>query len=261
VLDALGVRSIPHLALGFQKFVGVEYRLAEPHGLAGPIIMDATVPQVDGYKFVYTLPLAADRVLIEDTTYSDGPGLPAEAIQERLPAYAHKQGWNIVGIERVENGVLPIIIAGDLDALERDERSGPPRIGLAGTFFHPTTGYSLPDALRVADEIVHAFRAGPRTTFQVRDSLNRYRRKIWAERSYFRWLNRLLFQAGQPDKRYKIIQRFYGFETELVQRFYACSLTRADQLRIMIGRPPVPILSALKRVSEPAALRRWKEQR
>lgn len=261
VLDARGVRSIPHLALGFQKFVGVEYRLAEPHGLAGPIIMDATVPQVDGYRFVYTLPLAKDRVLIEDTTYSDGPELPTESIQERLPAYAREQGWNIAGIERVENGVLPIILAGDLDAMERDERPGPPRIGLAGAFFHPTTGYSLPDALRVADEIVRILSDGPRTTSQVRESLTRYRRRMWTERSYFRWLNRLLFQAGQPEKRYKIIERFYGFDTDMMQRFYACSLTRADQIRLMVGKPPVPILSALYRVSEPAALRRWKQQR
>jgi len=49
VLDCRGAVSSPHLRLGFQKFVGQELRLAAPHGLDAPVIMDAAVPQADGH--------------------------------------------------------------------------------------------------------------------------------------------------------------------------------------------------------------------
>ena len=35
------------------------------------VVMDATVPQEDGFRFVYALPLDPDRVLVEDTYFSD----------------------------------------------------------------------------------------------------------------------------------------------------------------------------------------------
>src|SRR5215472_13178685 len=47
VIDARGPRRSRHLALGWQKFLGQEVRLTAPHGLREPIIMDATVPQID----------------------------------------------------------------------------------------------------------------------------------------------------------------------------------------------------------------------
>mgnify|MGYP001270240259 CR=1 FL=1 len=73
VIDGRGDPSGLRLTLGYQKFVGLELRLAAPHGLVRPILMDATVPQVDGFRFLYTLPFAPDRLLIEDTRYSDTP--------------------------------------------------------------------------------------------------------------------------------------------------------------------------------------------
>ena len=48
---------------------------APGHGLDAPIIMDATVDQSDGYRFVYSLPFSADRLLVEDTYYTNGPAL------------------------------------------------------------------------------------------------------------------------------------------------------------------------------------------
>ena len=56
VIDARGPRRSRRLVLGWQKFLGQEVRLAAPHGLARPIIMDATVSQLDGYRFLYVLP-------------------------------------------------------------------------------------------------------------------------------------------------------------------------------------------------------------
>ena len=52
--------------------------------------------------------------------------------------------------------------------------------------------------------------------------------------------------AGTPDARVQVLQRFYRLPEPLVQRFYAAKLTTTDKARIIAGKPPVPILDALK---------------
>lgn len=61
-----------------------------------------------------------------------------------------------------------------------------------------------------------------------------------------RLLNRMMFFAGQPARRYRILERFYTLPQPLIERFYAARLTRMDQLRILLGKPPVPVLPALR---------------
>src|SRR5690606_19791037 len=51
VIDGRGFRSCPSLVLGYQKFTGEVVTLAEDHGLDGPLLMDATVPQRDDFRF------------------------------------------------------------------------------------------------------------------------------------------------------------------------------------------------------------------
>ena len=82
-----------HLALGYQTFLGQEVRLAAPHGLTAPIIMDASVAQQGGYRFVYVLPFGPDRVLIEDTHYVDTALWEPERLRANIAAYAAARGW------------------------------------------------------------------------------------------------------------------------------------------------------------------------
>ncbi len=144
VIDARGAAPDPALWLGYQKFLGQEVRLVRPQW-PRTHVMDATVDQLDGYRFVYSLPLAPDRLLIEDTYYADGESLPAERLRQHLADYARQQGWEIAEVLREEQGVLPIILGGDLDRYWDNVTAGAP-IGLAAGLFHPTTGYSLPEA-------------------------------------------------------------------------------------------------------------------
>lgn len=59
VVDARGPERAAYADVsGFQKFVGVELELGRAHGLQRPILMDATVEQRDGFRFMYTLPPA-----------------------------------------------------------------------------------------------------------------------------------------------------------------------------------------------------------
>ena len=70
----------------------------------------------------------------------------------------------------------------------------------------------------------------------------------WRRQGYFRLLNRMLFLAGRPERRWRVMQRFYGLGEPLIERFYAGQLTGTDKARILMGKPPVPLGEALKAV-------------
>ncbi|MEI9853005.1 MAG: lycopene beta-cyclase CrtY [Sphingomonas sp.] len=63
VIDCRGPGELGLLDLGWQKFHGREFALADAHDLEHPLVMDATVAQIDGYRFVYALPFAATRAV------------------------------------------------------------------------------------------------------------------------------------------------------------------------------------------------------
>jgi lycopene beta-cyclase len=252
VVDGRGFRITPHLRLRHQKFVGLELDLDAPHGLPGPIVMDAGVPQHDGYRFVYVLPLARQRVLIEDTYYADGPLLQPALLRERIFAYAAQRGWSVQRVVREETGVLPIALDGDIDAFWR-ERAGQPCSGLRAGLFHPTTGYSLPQAVRLADAIAEHFAAelaDGRTPSAVllAAHIARHARDVWRSQAFFRALNRMLFLAGRPEARHEVLAHFYRLPDRLVGRFYGERLSWADKLRIVSGKPPVPMHTAIRAV-------------
>ena len=48
----------------------------------------------------------------------------------------------------------------------------------------------------------------------------------------------MLFGAFRPEDRYHVLERFYGLPVATIRRFYALTLTRADRVRILCGRPP-----------------------
>ena len=247
VIDARGPVAMPGLELGWQKFVGRYYRFAKPHGVSRPVIMDATVEQIDGYRFIYKLPVSVTELLIEDTYYSATPLLDHEALRDRIQRSAMAIGDEVAEVVEEESGVLPVVVRGDVDALWRGERV--PRLGVRGGFFHPTTSYSLPDA--VANAVLLAQQ--PELASEALYSVFRQRsERLWQERSFFRLLNRMLFHAAEPDQAYRVLEHFYRLPPALITRFYAANLTAFDKVRILSGRPPVSIgraLSALRRTA------------
>jgi lycopene beta-cyclase len=251
VIDGRGQRRSAHLSLGFQKFLGQEWETAVPHGVTRPVVMDATVPQEGGYRFVYVLPFSPTRLLIEDTYYADGAALDRETLRGEIAAYAERQGWQLARLLREEDGILPIALGGDMEKLI-EEAAGVPTVGLARALFHPTTGYSLPDAVHVADLVS----AAPDLSAEALSRLlAQHARNLWSDRAYFRLLNRLLFGAGHPAERYRILEHFYRLPDPLVARFYAARLEFSDKLRIFVGKPPVSVRGALRILAAPSRLR------
>jgi lycopene beta-cyclase len=231
VVDARGPgRRATGTGAGFQKFVGVELRLRRRAAPARPVVMDATVPQVDGFRFAYVLPLAEDRVLVEDTYFSDTDALEGEALRERALAYAHERGLSPFEVVREEEGVLPLPWTGLLPR----PRGSPLVAGYAGGFFHPVTGYSLPVAVRLASLLASlppARALGP--------ELDTFARRHRAQARFAHLLNWLMFRAYPPASRWHVLERFYReMPEETIRRFYALDMTLRDRARLLLGRPP-----------------------
>jgi lycopene beta-cyclase len=247
VIDARGAGELSNLDLGWQKFVGRELALAAPHDLDAPIIMDATVDQRDGYRFVYSLPLAPDRMFVEDTYYTDGPALDQPRIAGLIDAYAAGRGWQVARVERQEAGVLPVAMGGDIDAYWRAGGAGVAKAGMRAGLFHPMTGYSLPDAVRTAAMLAGGSRFDAATLHEATYALAR---RTWQERGFYRLLARLLFRAAAPAERHRVFERFYRLDQRLIERFYAGNSIMTDRLRILSGKPPVPLGAALAAIRE-----------
>ena len=245
VVDGRGPAASPHLDVRFQKFVGWVVRLAEDHRLPHPVIMDALIDQADGYRFFYTLPFDARTLLIEDTHYSDGPDISAKEYGEEIERYANSKGWKITELLRSEAGVLPITLGGDINAYWDAQELPVARSGLSAALFHPATGYSLPNALRLADEFSELADFSAESVYSLTRAASE---ALWQGTGFYRALNRMLFLAAEPAERRQIMERFYGLSPALIARFYAGRNTLADKARILTGKPPVSIGRALNSI-------------
>jgi len=265
VLDARGFEPNENVFLGYQKFVGRTIRTKEPHGLKRPIIMDATVEQLGGYRFVYCLPFTEHEVLVEDTYYTDGAELSENEVTARIDDYINAKGWGDHELMRQEKGVLPITLAVDgWDAkMTQIIKGNPPlSIGIRGGYYHAVTGYSFPEAVKSAVLIADIVDINdPNFGEKIETEMDLHEWDHFKEENFLRLLNRMLFRAAEPEERYTVLQRFYGLNQGLIERFYAGKLKWYDKLRILIGKPPVPVSKALYNFSEKAFIRRERAKR
>lgn len=245
VIDCRGFASTTHLRGGWQVFMGRHLRTRKPHGITRPVIMDASVEQLGGYRFVYVLPLGASDVFFEDTYYQDEPVLDRSELSRRLDAYAAAQGWEgeIVGSE---TGILPVITGGDFGAFSREQQlERIPQAGARALLAHPLTSYTMPQAVETAQLIAtNADLPGD----QLAALLAAHARQHWSRTGYYRLLGRILFGAPSPKERYRIFQRFYTLDERLIERFYAARSIPLEKVRVLAGKPPVAIPAALKAI-------------
>lgn len=268
VINASGIRAeqqtprtFAGAPCGWMKFIGFDLKLKQPHGLKHPILTDATVPQMDGYRYFYCLPWDDTRILIEETFFSSSPELNRERISRSITAYAERAGWEIESIERKEDGQLPL----PLYSLSFDQQpskgtvefdgedfvdQSPVSISSGVGWFHSSTGHSFPDVVRIAEFIagLPQLRTGP-----VRAELREFRKSWIEQQRFYRLLNRLIFRAVEPSLRYQIVERFYGLREDLIERFFAGTTTRADRPRILGAKPVVRPGRATKNWSEESA--------
>lgn len=234
VFDARGVVSNENC--GYQKFIGLDLKLKMNHALKHPILMDACIPQIDGFRFMYVLPWSENTLLVEDTRYSNSETMDASELEKEILNYAKNSGWEVESIIRRESGVLPIPLKNSAPAQNS-------KIVDLSYIFHDTTGYSLPFAVKAASEI---------SKLKILDLENaqliiqNLRSEIEDSRKFFRMLNRLLFKSAVPNERYRMLEFFYKHSPDLIKNFYAGKLTSFDKFRFFLGRPPVSITRAAK---------------
>ena len=170
--------------------------------------------------------------------YSDTAALAPEAFEARIIAYLAGRGLTIKQVERIETATLPIPLSG------KSPRPEVPSVGVAGGFFHATTGYSLPIAAELAD----AFAALPSfESAAVEAWLSRRAHQQWAAGRFFRLLNRMLFIGAGPAERLRIFSTFYRNSDDLIARFYAGRLSITDMLAILArGSTTLPFFAATR---------------
>jgi len=228
VIDARGPDHATPLACGWHKFLGRELQLAARHDVQQPLLMDATVPQRDGFRFMYVLPLAADRLLVEDTYFSDGSSFDVAASRVEIERYAAAKGWRLASVAREEPGILPM-----------PWKLAPPAVraplvaGYAGGWFHPVTGYSFPIAARLA-----ALVAAQPADALFGPELAAFAAEHARQLAFAQRLTHMLFHRFSPAQRHNVLARFYRLPEPAICRFYALQLTALDRARMFAGRPP-----------------------
>jgi lycopene beta-cyclase len=232
VLDARGPAAPPRWVenQGFQKFLGLEIEVAGQAPLPPDraLVMDADLAQADGFRFMYVLPLAPNRLLVEDTYFSDSPALERPLLRARVHAYLEQRQITPARVVREEAGVLSLPWSDD----SLPPLGSPVRLGARGGWFHPTTGYTLATGLKVAHTIADA---GPE---RAPAALARLYRQLAPQAAYARRLNHLLFRATPPEHRWQVLSRFYRLPQPAIERFYALATTPLDRARLFFGRPP-----------------------
>ena len=120
------------------------------------------------------------------------------------------------------------------------------KAGMRAGLFHPTTGYSLPDAVRTAGADCRGAaisRARRCTTLTLRLRA----RDVEARAASTGCSTRCCSAPRNRTERYRVLERFYRLDPPLIGRFYAGRSTMKDKARILTGKPPVPIGRAVAR--------------
>ena len=263
VLDARGGELADYEdRAGFQKFLGWEIELGTRAPVSSapstvPTLMDASVAQVDGFRFVYTLPFSPTRLLVEDTYFSRHAALDRGVVGQRLHAYLAAKSIADFTIVREESGVLPMPWAKPSPPHGRSPEDAL-AIGYRGGFFHPGTGYSLGRAAVVAHRVAEIARdtGGAELEQCVRNGLE-HLRAMWAKDDDFsRLLNRLAFGLVPASwLREQVFSPVYRLPQAALARFYAGRTRVRDRLAIATAPIRLPHLPFLASFARPTARR------
>ncbi len=234
---------------GFQKFYGMEVELASPHGLAGPVIMDATIKQRDGFGFMYILPFSEKTMLIEDTYYSTRPEIDRKKSLSFIRDYCLARDWQIEQITYEEIGSL------DIPLRKKSVELVAPTLGAKADRYQAVTGYSFPFILSDLVQISELMHAGLNSSQILTWQKKTLPTQNWRNKFYL-ILNRMMFVGAADTERYKILQRFYELDESLIQRFYSGLTSKKDAFRILLGRPPIKLSKAISAVFSDSNLRR-----
>ena len=181
-----------------------------------------------GIDFVYTLPFAPDRALVEVTSLAPvSPGQEVfRAWLETEIATLETGGFEVV---REEAGALPM----EVGYTERNQE-GVIRMGLGGGAARPSTGYAYTRIQAQADQIAEALRRGDAPQPRLDGHATRF-------------MDRVFLQVLQtvPERGPALFESlFRNAPPDRLERFLSGSTHPVDRLSVMTSLPTLPFLRA-----------------
>lgn len=237
---------------GWMKYIGFDLNLNKPHGLKLPVLMDARVPQMDGFRYFSITPIDDLNLFVQECYLSSNPDLSFERISRSILAYGERNGWSVQSLSnpliRKEQAAIPLPLQTfPADQLRQVSKwmpvegedfvdRTPLQISGAQGWYHSSLGQAVSDATRVAEFIA----TRPRLrTGSVRAELRHFRKEWVDQQRFYRTFNRLVFQAVEPSLRHIAFDRLMGLKEDIIGRFQSGTSTKADAAKILGLKPPV----------------------
>lgn len=181
-----------------------------------------------GIRFLYLLPYARDRALVEVTVFAqDAPD--AGEMASWLAAEIAGCGGGHHTVLREEKGALPMEAGYREPAAE-----GVIRIGLAGGAARPSTGYAF-QRIQLQTQAL--------TTCLLRGVVP----QVPQDGAISRFMDRVFLQVlrAAPERGPALFERlFRNTPPDRLERFLSGSLRAADRLSVIASLPPLPFLRA-----------------
>jgi len=226
-IDARGAANFSTLDLLHEARLERLYRLAAPHRVDRPVLIDATVDQAGGLRFMQCVPLTQDRLLVADVCVSER-GQSDDLAGDRLDAYLSARGWKKRRTESSHARVRPLPVGGDFAAFWRLGGARVAKLGLRGGFVNPATGRTVADAVSTARLL-----ASQRdfTGSALHDLFEAEAKQLWKKREFHRAIAGALAGAAPEDRR-ALLERLYRLEPGLVARLQSDQLGLIDRMRV-----------------------------
>ncbi len=138
-----------------QHFLGYIIQTPKPvFDVTLPDLMHFGIPQHDQCRFIYVLPFAPDKALIEFTVFSEKL-LNRQEYEDALCAYIQDRvGHSDWKIEETEFGVIPM----SDEPVKEFLSPGHIRIGTSGGYTNPATGYTFRSTQKRLGDLINAYK-------------------------------------------------------------------------------------------------------
>jgi lycopene beta-cyclase len=226
-IDARGAASLSTLDLIYEARLERDYLLKAPHRVDRPVLIDATVDQAGGLRFMQCVPLAEDRLIVADICISER-GQPDDQAGARLDVYLAARGWRKRRATGEYARVRPLPVGGDFAAFWRLGGARVAKLGLRGGFVNPATGRTIADAVRNA-RLLAEQRDFSGTV--LHDVFEAEAKAAWKKRELERTIPAALAQA-KPEERRALIERLYSLDPGLIARLQVDQLGLIDRMRV-----------------------------
>jgi lycopene beta-cyclase len=226
-IDARGTASLSTLDLIHEARLERDCLFGAPHRVDRPVLVDATIDQAGGLRFMQCVPLSEDRLIVADVCISER-AQPDDLAGARLDAYLAARGWRQRRAGPEQARVRPLPVGGDFAAFWRLGGARVAKLGLRGGFVNPATGRTIADAIRNA-----LLLAGQRdfSGTALHDLFETEAKAAWKKREAQRAIPAALAQAKAEDRR-ALVERLYRLDPSLIARLQADGLGLLDRMRI-----------------------------